>query len=50
MGQLVWVEIWLIANALLLVWRILVTTDEMSIRIGSYDYSALVKRTSAGTN
>lgn len=48
MGLLVWIEIWLIANALLLVWRVLVTTDEMATRIGPYDYSALVKPKSSG--
>jgi hypothetical protein len=35
MGILAWLEVWLIANALLLVWRVLVTTDEMTTRVGS---------------
>jgi hypothetical protein len=42
MGFMAWIEVWLIANALLLVWRILVTTNEMTTRIGSFDYSAWV--------
>jgi hypothetical protein len=43
MGMMAWIEVWLFANALLLVWRILVTTDEMTARLGSFDYSAWVR-------
>jgi hypothetical protein len=42
MGTMDWIEVWLIANALLLVWRVLVTTDEMTTRIGSIDYGTWV--------
>jgi hypothetical protein len=43
MGLLSWIEVWLIADALLLVWRIWVTTDEITTRIGSFDYSTWVR-------
>jgi hypothetical protein len=42
MGMMDWIEVWLAANALLLVWRVLVTTEEMTTRIGSFDYSMWV--------
>jgi hypothetical protein len=42
MGLMAWIEVWLIANALLVVWRSLVTTDEIAVRVGSIDYSAWV--------
>jgi hypothetical protein len=43
MGIWDWIEFWLIANALLLVWRILVTTGEMKRRIVSFDYRGWVE-------
>ena len=48
MGILGWTEVWLIANALLLVWRILVTSQEMETRIGSFDFSGWAKETVLG--
>jgi hypothetical protein len=49
MGLTTLIETWLIANALLLVWRILVTTDEMTARIGSIDYTTWVKPAPSGS-